>query len=78
MKYEYFRALFSMKQPNLEELFTTSGTAEGIELQVVELHGEPRDVVLMDLRMLHTGSSNTANRPRLMVTERYYLESALS
>lgn len=67
-----------MKQPDLEELLTTYGSAEGIELQVVELHGEPRDVVLMDLRMLRTGSSNNVNRPRLMVTERYYLESALS
>ncbi|MEM7127559.1 MAG: phytanoyl-CoA dioxygenase family protein [Chloroflexota bacterium] len=77
MQYEYFQTLFSMKQPTLEELLATSGTAEDIELQVVEMHGEPRDVVLMDLRILHTGSSNTTTRPRLMVTERYYLESAL-
>ena len=78
MKYEYFRTLLSKKELNLEELLTTPGIAEGIELQVVEMHGEPRDVVLMDLRMLHMGSSNTTNRPRLMVTERYYLESALN
>lgn len=74
-KYAYFQALFSKEQSDPEQYLTTPGKADGVELQVVELHGEPGDVVLMDLRLLHTISTNTANIPRLMVTQRYYLEA---
>ena len=43
------------------------------ELQVVELTGAPGDVWLTDLRVLHSLAPNTANRPRMMVTQRYFL-----
>ncbi len=48
-----------------------------VELQVVELTGEPGDVWLMDLRVLHSLTPNTSDRPRLMATQRYYLEELL-
>lgn len=76
-KYAYFQALFAEEQPDPERFLTTPGNVGDVELQVVELHGEPCDVVLMDLRMLHTLSINTANTPRLMVTQRYFLESTM-
>lgn len=76
-KYDYFQALLAKKQPNPEEFLTTIGKADDIDLQVVELHGDPCDVIFMDLRALHTLSTNTADRPRLMVTQRYHQESAI-
>ncbi|MEZ4863901.1 MAG: phytanoyl-CoA dioxygenase family protein [Caldilineaceae bacterium] len=75
--YDYFQALFAKEQPNPERYLTTPGNVDDVELHVVELHGEPGDVFLMDLRLLHTISTNTANIPRLMVTQRYYLEATL-
>ncbi|MEZ4707838.1 MAG: phytanoyl-CoA dioxygenase family protein [Caldilineaceae bacterium] len=74
-KYAYFQALLAKEQPNPQQYLTTPGYVGDVELQVVELHGEPGDVVLMDMRMLHTISTNTAKTPRLMVTQRYYLKS---
>lgn len=47
------------------------------ELQVVELHGEPGDVYLMDLRVLHSLAPNVQSEPRLMVTQRYYAPDAI-
>ena len=48
--------------------FMTEGTvSSGIPLRVVELTGEPGDIVLMDLRCLHTLSPNVANAPRLVI-----------
>lgn len=39
----------------------------GVPLRVVELTGEPGDVVLMDLRCLHAPSANVSDQPRLVV-----------
>lgn len=64
--------------PNRERFLTILGKVGDIELLVVELCGEPGDVFLMDMRLLHTAAPNTASIPRLMVTERYRLKSAVS
>ncbi|MCB0086930.1 MAG: phytanoyl-CoA dioxygenase family protein [Caldilineaceae bacterium] len=77
-KEAYFRDLMSKNMPNRQRFLTIPGKVGDVELCVVELHGEPGDVFLMDLRMLHTLSPNTASIPRLMVTERYRLKSAVS
>jgi len=37
----------------------------------MEMTGVPGDVWLMDLRVLHAGSPNAAERPRMMLTFRY-------
>jgi hypothetical protein len=46
-----------------------------VELQVVELHGEPGDVILMDMRILHKLAPNAGRVPRIMVTQRFLLGS---
>lgn len=77
-----------MRDPWFEELFKPGGgerrhfldepTRVGdVEVQVVELCGEPGDVFLIDLRLLHTMSPNTSGLPRMMVTQRFYLESLM-
>jgi ectoine hydroxylase-related dioxygenase (phytanoyl-CoA dioxygenase family) len=40
-------------------------------LEVVELVGEPGDVWLMDLRVLHAAAPNCSDRPRLIATHRF-------
>jgi len=48
---------------------TTSG---GVPLRVVELTGEPGDVVLMDLRVLHAAAPNVRPAPRLVLGQHVY------
>ncbi len=48
---------------------------DAVTLQVVELCGEPGDVYLVDLRTLHSLAPNTAARPRLAATQRYFRAS---
>ena len=76
-KYKYFHTLTKRDWPNPEQYLSTPSNVDDIELQVAELHGEPGDVYLMDLRLLHTISTNTASIPRLMVTQRYHLEKTI-
>jgi hypothetical protein len=49
---------------------------QGGDLEVVELTGQPGDVYLMDLRVLHSRCANTLPVPRLMITQRFLLPSA--
>ena len=53
------------------ELLHRKGTVGKAELQIVEMTGVPGDVWLMDLRVLHCGSPNATERPRVMLTFRY-------
>ena len=50
---------------------------DGIPQQVIEMTGEPGDVFLTDLRMLHTLAPNTSTRPRIMLTQRFIRRSAM-
>ena len=47
------------------------GTVNNVELEVMELTGAPGDGYLVDLRTLHSGAPNAADRPRMMITDRY-------
>jgi ectoine hydroxylase-related dioxygenase (phytanoyl-CoA dioxygenase family) len=49
------------------QLLIEGCSSAGAPLRVVELAGEPGDVVLMDLRCLHAPSANTSDQPRLVV-----------
>lgn len=69
----FFQDLFSQDRP--EDTLGAAGQADGVDLQVVELVGEPGDVYLMDLRVLHSRSPNTRETARMMVTQRFLLES---
>lgn len=73
----YFEELMSKEAPDRERYLTIPGRVDDVDLQVEELHGEPGDVYLMDMRVLHTRSDNNCDAPRLMITHRYLLESTI-
>jgi ectoine hydroxylase-related dioxygenase (phytanoyl-CoA dioxygenase family) len=52
-------------------------TIGDVPVEVVELTGAPGDVWLTDLRVLHTGAPNGADRPRMMFTHRFMRTDAL-
>ena len=53
------------------DLLHQTGAVGNVQLQIVEMTGAPGDVWLMDLRVLHVGGPNAAERPRMMLTFRY-------
>jgi len=53
------------------DLLHRTGALGNVQLQIVEMTGVPGDVWLMDLRVLHAGGPNAAERPRMMLTFRY-------
>jgi hypothetical protein len=57
--------------PHRADLLHRTGAVGNVQLQIVEMTGAPGDVWLMDLRVLHVGSPNAAERPRMMLTFRY-------
>ena len=61
-----------------QQLFAANGRVQGVDLEVVELVGEPGDVYLMDLRALHTRCPNTLPTPRMMIAQRFILASVRS
>ena len=70
----FFRDLFS-RDATPRDTLGAVGRADGVDLQVVELVGQPGDVYVMDLRVLHSRSPNTRETARMMVTQRLLLES---
>lgn len=71
----YFRDLMSRNVTDRLRFVRTPERVGGTELQVVEIHGEPGDIFLMDLRLLHTLAPNATQTPRIMLTQRFLLES---
>ena len=71
----YFRNLLMPREGDRRHFLEEPGHVGDVELQVVELHGETGDVFLMDMRALHTLAPNASRVPRLMVTQRFLLES---
>ncbi len=63
----FFRPLYG--QAGGAEL--PSGSVGEVPLRVVELTGQPGDVWVMDLRVLHAAAPNATDRPRVMVTHRF-------
>jgi hypothetical protein len=53
------------------ELMARRGRVEGVELGLVELTGGPGDAWIVDLRTLHSMAPNAADRPRMMITQRF-------
>ncbi len=47
---------------------------DGVPLQVEELTGEPGDVSVVDMRVLHAPAPNCASAPCLMLTHRWISE----
>jgi ectoine hydroxylase-related dioxygenase (phytanoyl-CoA dioxygenase family) len=47
------------------------GACGDVGLEVIELTGQPGDVWITDMRVLHAASPNAAETPRVMVTDRF-------
>lgn len=72
----YFAELMSNKTDDRLRFMREVGHVGDVKLQVVEMTGEAGDVYFMDLRVLHTVAPNALQLPRLMLTQRYLLESS--
>ena len=75
----YFRELMSKESVDRERFLTEPGTAldpdaGDVSLRVVELCGQPGDVYLTDMRLLHTLAPNATSEPRVMFTHRFVIE----
>ena len=71
----FFRDLLARDGTGCDGLFETTERVQGVDLKVVELVGEPGDVYLMNLQVLHAKCPNTRPTPRLMMTQRFLLSS---
>lgn len=68
----WFKQLFDGKGVD-DRAYLDTPTRDGpVELQVVELTGQPGDVYFMDIRMIHSLAPNASDFPRLMLTQRYF------
>lgn len=74
----YFDDLLSGRVENRHRFLQEPTRVGDIEVQVVELHGDPGDVYFMDVRLLHTFAPNASPTPRIMLVQRYLLPSASS
>ena len=72
----YFRDLMDRHAAHRERFLQETGEVDSVALQVAELHGQPGDVYFTDLRLLHSLGPNAAAMPRIMVTQRFLLETA--
>ena len=77
-KHDYFKALFSKSESNREHLLEKSQNVNGVEVQVVELTGDPGDVYLLNSALLHTITRNFLTVPRFMVRGFYGTEKLTS
>jgi hypothetical protein len=62
----------SMRPDRSERMMERDSDLDGIAVRVVELVGKPGDVVLTHPWLLHAGSPNVNDRPRLMRASRVY------
>ncbi len=70
----FFRELCSGAPASAEDrarLLDRAGVVDDVVLELVELTGAPGDAYLTDLRVLHSGAPNAADRPRMMATHRF-------
>jgi hypothetical protein len=67
----WFRALDSRaeKADRIERFMSRGTTVDGVELRVVELTGEPGDVILFHPWMFHAPAANCRDEPRLVISE---------
>jgi len=63
--------LFSKDAKDRDRFMTNPHRVGDVELQVVELYGEPGDVYLVDMRVLHAQAPNASQEPRIMLTHRW-------
>ena len=73
----YFAKLFCQKIEKRETLLLEKGKVGNVDLRIIELTGEPGDLYLADLRLLHTVAPNASDKPRLMLTNRFFCQNAI-
>ena len=72
----YFSELMNKNTPDRNRFLDESDRVGEVDVQVVPMVGEPGDIYLMDLRVVHAASVNASPVPRIMLTQRFFLESA--
>jgi hypothetical protein len=76
----FFRELYNEADVGIEDrsrLLGRTVAVDDVELEVIELIGDPGDAYFTDLRLLHTAAPNTAKYPRIMATHRFVLADVL-
>jgi hypothetical protein len=69
----WFRVLTGdQHSPQREAVLTTGARVDGVDVRVVELHGEAGDVVLLHRHLLHAAAPNSGSAARVMVTGGVY------
>ena len=63
---------FDESLDRVEALMRKSSVADGVELRVIEMTGEPGDAFLTHPLLSHTGSKNTATSPRIALSSTVY------
>ena len=66
-KKPYFNVLLGEDSAERARYLAQAHRVDGVDLRVVELTGEPGDVVLADARLLHAPAPNAQSTPRVMV-----------
>lgn len=66
-KRPYFNVLLRDDSAERTAFLAQAHRVEGVDVRLVELTGEPGDVVLADARLLHAPAPNVQSKPRLMV-----------
>ena len=68
----FFRPLWGPQPvPWADDQPLPRGMVGDVALEIMELTGAPGDAYLIDLRTLHSGAPNAADRPRMMITDRF-------
>ncbi len=65
-KRPYFKVLLGPDDPERSRFLEQSHCVDGVTVRLVELTGEPGDVVFADARILHAPAPNVRAKPRLM------------
>ncbi len=73
-RYQWMKDLSSCDSSadRAERFMNTTTTLEDVEVRVVEMTGEPGDVILMHPLTLHAGSPNCADSPRIALSTTVY------
>jgi hypothetical protein len=71
---EWFRELWRPRlgHDRIHRFLIEGADVEGVHVRVVELTGEPGDVVLWHPALLHTAAPNCSDQPRFMLTHTAY------
>ncbi|HKD65988.1 MAG TPA: phytanoyl-CoA dioxygenase family protein [Candidatus Binataceae bacterium] len=72
--YDWMRSLCTLDESlnRVEAFMRKSFVADGVELRVVEMTGEPGDAFLTHPLLLHAGSKNAATHPRIALSSTVY------